>query len=338
MTIKDILLPNGLDISTELNDNVLILDGTNRYKACFIKASQINDNGYYVGGYVGFLISLEYMIRTLAPSRVVIVFDGVGGSNRRKKMYSGYKANRGKIKRYNREETSEGVDEEESMILQFKRLIDYLYNLPVTIISIDNIEADDTIAYIATKLEYKKCVIVSTDQDFYQLIEPDKCNVFNPTTKILINKEHVINTFNCTPKNFVYYKAIIGDISDNLKGVKGIGKETMKKSFSFLKSPNRVGIEEFATNLDDKTFNKMNNSLDLFERNLDMMDLSEPIIDVKSVMTIRNLFTEIKYSNRLNSTKLRELIINDGVTKSFFQFDNWINRSFVRLDSILSKK
>ena len=338
--IQDILSSGKIkigSIQTEPNDNVLILDGTNRYKSCFIRASEINDNGYYVGGYIGFLKSLAYIIRTIAPSRIVIVFDGAGGSMRRKKIYNEYKSNRSKIKKYNREMSSDGVNEEESLILQFKRLLDYLYSLPVTIITIDNIEADDTIAYIKTNMQYNKCVIVSNDKDFCQLIDDGRCTVFDPISKTIINQSTLIEKYNCSPKNFIYYKALLGDVSDNINGVKGIGKKTISSKFDFLSRLERIEIDEFYDLLDEKTFNKLNDDIDVFARNIDLMDLSSPIIDVKSTMTIRNLFTDFKYTNRLDLLTLKQYIVNDGVTGSFRQFDKWVIDSFGRLDYILNK-
>ena len=92
--LKEIKDKGGELQSTEPNDKVLIIDGLNTFIRCFSAMPTLNDDGAHVGGIVGFLRSIGYAIKTIRPTRCVIVFDGKGGSNRRKKVFSGYKANR----------------------------------------------------------------------------------------------------------------------------------------------------------------------------------------------------------------------------------------------------
>ena len=90
----------------------------------------------------------------LAPTRTIIVFDGKGGSNRRRKIYPEYKAKRRTTKiRLNRVNDFENLeDERHSMLMQLSRCVEYLECLPVSILSIDSVEADDVIAYTAKQL------------------------------------------------------------------------------------------------------------------------------------------------------------------------------------------
>lgn len=66
------------------NDNILIVDGLNIYIRAFAANGAVNDKGVPVGGLVGFLKSLNLLIRETNPTRVIITFDGKGGSLRRK--------------------------------------------------------------------------------------------------------------------------------------------------------------------------------------------------------------------------------------------------------------
>ena len=75
-----------------VNDRVLIVDGLNLYLRVFAVNGTLNDNGVPVGGLVGFLRSLAYAIREINPTRVIIVYDGAGGSQRRRKIHSDYKS------------------------------------------------------------------------------------------------------------------------------------------------------------------------------------------------------------------------------------------------------
>jgi len=338
MKISDILKSNKTQInySIDINDNILIIDGTNNYKRCFSRASEISDNGYYVGGYVGFLKSIASIIRKLAPSRVIIVFDGAGGSLRRKNLYSDYKSNRLKIRKYNREMYNDTIDEQKSMEEQFKRLIMYLCNLPITLISIDNIEADDVISFIINKLSYKKATIVSTDKDFYQLVS-DKVFIYNPITKGILTRDGIIDKYCVSPANFIYYKAILGDVSDNVTGVRGIGEKTLKTKFSFLSSYDRYDIDDIYKELDEKTLSKLKSDIDTFNRNIYLMDLSSPVIDVGSAMNVTNQYKDLSFSYTLDISKIKSYILTDGIARSFVGFDRWITESFGKLNSIIKK-
>ena len=77
-----------------VNNRVLIVDGLNLYLRAFALNGALNDNGVPVGGLTGFLRSLAYAIREVNPTRVIIVYDGAGGSQRRRKIHPEYKTNR----------------------------------------------------------------------------------------------------------------------------------------------------------------------------------------------------------------------------------------------------
>ena len=109
----------------EPDDKVLIIDGLNTFIRCFSAIPTLNDDGAHVGGIVGFLRSIGYAIRTIRPTRTVIVFDGKGGSNRRKKLFPEYKAGRKMSKRLNRAyDFNTKEDEQQSMVMQLTRVID----------------------------------------------------------------------------------------------------------------------------------------------------------------------------------------------------------------------
>ena len=74
------------------NEKVLIIDGLNTFIRVFSVIPTTNDDGIHIGGIVGFLKSVGYAVKMLAPTRTIICFDGKGGSNRRRKLYPEYKA------------------------------------------------------------------------------------------------------------------------------------------------------------------------------------------------------------------------------------------------------
>ena len=102
-------------IPTDRDEKVLIIDGLNNFLRCFSAISTLNDEGEPVGGLTGFLLSLGAAIRLHNPTRCIIVFDGEGGSQRRRKVYSGYKEGRMFKSKLNRQLVSEGIDEQASL-------------------------------------------------------------------------------------------------------------------------------------------------------------------------------------------------------------------------------
>ena len=87
---------------SDINSRILILDGLNTFIRVFSAVPALNDDGDHIGGVTGFLRSIAANIRLLKPTRVIICFDGKGGSKRRKKIYPEYKANRANKTAFNR--------------------------------------------------------------------------------------------------------------------------------------------------------------------------------------------------------------------------------------------
>ena len=108
---------------SDRNDRVLIVDGLNTFIRAYSSSPALNANGEHVGGISGFLLSVGHAIKTVDPTRVVVVFDGKNGSAKRRQLFPEYKANRKVTIRLNR---AEAVDKEDNQLQQLMRLIDYL--------------------------------------------------------------------------------------------------------------------------------------------------------------------------------------------------------------------
>jgi len=245
---------SGLDKDSK----VLIVDGLNSFIRVFSAVPLVNDDGEHIGGYIGFLRSIAAVVRQFKPTRCVIVFDGKGGSARRKKMHSGYKEGRSMSTRFNRREDvgDQTVEQEiESMRLQMGKLSEYLQCLPITLISIDNIEADDTIAYLTTEVfgpKQSEVIVMSDDKDFLQLIN-DKTSVWRPVEKKFYTPKDVQEKFGIPAHNFIHYKVFMGDASDNIKGINGIGIKTLQSKFPLLLEDSTVGLEDILTYCSTRT-------------------------------------------------------------------------------------
>jgi len=292
------------------NSNILVIDGTNSFIRCWTVVPTLSDNGEHVGGISGFLTSIGYAIKMFKPTRVIVVFDGKGGSLKRKKLYPDYKEKRAMTVRVNRAYEDMGTPDTErkAMLQQMSLLIDFLKELPVSIVCIDYIEADDAIAYISTQM-YKDAniTIMSSDKDFLQLVN-SRVSIWSPTKKKIYGVQDVINEYGIHPHNFIYYRILEGDTSDNIGGVTGIGLKTAIKSFPMLAEAKESSVEEiFARSKDQynekKIFAKIVESKDIIERNYKLMQLKNPDFSPSLQMSVDSSAERIFEYNKIQFIK-----------------------------------
>jgi 5'-3' exonuclease len=322
------------------DDHVLIIDGLNTFIRVFSAVPALNDDGMHVGGVIGFLKSVGANIRQFQATRCVVVFDGTGGSQRRRKLYPDYKSNRKNKTKMNRfDEFADLVDEQASMKAQFRRIVDYFDTLPITVISIDNIEADDVIAYI-TKQYYEtadnKITIVSTDRDFIQLVN-ERTKVWSPVKKKLYTEEKIQEEFGILPKNYLLYRMLSGDASDNINGVAGIGLPTLLKRFpSLVSEPCTVdqllenASKQIAEGTRVKIYNALCENRDLIERNYKLMQLNDVDIAATNKLRIGELMDSPV--NKMNTKTFKRLFLEDKLYANIKDVDSWLRDTFKRLD------
>ena len=321
--------------SLSVNDRVLIVDGLNLYLRVFAVNGTLNDNGVPVGGLTGFLRSLAYAIREINPTRVIIVYDGVGGSQRRRKIHSDYKSQRKPGKRITRWDAFKNASEEkDAMKIQFSRLLDYLDFLPINVISIDKIEADDTIAYIAHKLLSKDVTIMSSDQDFLQLVN-DRITVWSPTKKKFYTPRMVVDDYGVPAHNFLMYKVLMGDKSDNIEGVKGLGPKKLPKILPDLLSQKPLDLDfilEYSKKGKEPMHKRITESATQLYINEELMDLKNPPISGELKLQITRL---VEAPINLLSRNDFIIMYNEDMLGDAIQFpDLWLKEHFIKLNTL----
>ena len=279
----------------ELNDHILIVDAMNMLIRSFSLLKAMNPSGAHIGGLVGFLRSLGYVTRIFDPTRVIIVWDGKGGSGNRQNIDPNYKAQRAtsRITHWGLYDTKE--EETESLVNQLYRTQDYIDCLPIHQLVMDKLEADDIIAWIAKKASYsnvKKCTIVSSDKDFLQLVD-DTVEVYAPVKKKTFTKDNIFQELKVLPENYNVVKALLGDNSDNLQGVKGLGIKTIVSEFPKLltsKSDLDYIFKTAEEKLEDKKiFAKIIHNWKKVETNFELMDLHNTSLDEKEKEYVNNV-------------------------------------------------
>ena len=283
-----------------LNDHILLIDGMNTLIRSFSLLKAMNPTGTHIGGLVGFLRSLGYVTRIFDPTRVVVVWDGKGGASNRKNINPEYKAQRAtaRITHWGLYDTRE--QEQEALIGQLYRVQDYLDCLPLHQIGIEKLEADDIMAYLAKRASKagKKVTIVSSDKDFLQLID-DNIEVYAPVKKKTFTKENVMEEIGVLPENYNIVKALLGDNSDNLPGVKGLGIKTILsewKSFTYDSLASLQDVwDHCETQLDTKTpkkiFAKILHDWDKIMDNYSIMDLHQTQLDENEIGVVEQVIS-----------------------------------------------
>ena len=324
------------------DSHLMIIDGLNTFIRVFSAVPALNDDGDHIGGVTGFLRSIAANIRQLKPTRCVIVFDGKGGSRRRKDIYPEYKANRANKTAFNRyQEFASLEDEQDSMKRQFGRLIQYLNCLPITTISIDNVEADDIMAYIANEIYTKdenRATIVSTDRDFLQLVN-NRISVWSPIKKKMYTPSVMQEEFGFSSKNYLLYRSFIGDKSDNIPGLKGVGPKSLIKYFPVFSEDRELTIEEiveYANDVDKKykVHSLVSENKELLELNYKLMQLKEVDINGNAKMlTINMVQGDI---DKLNTLEFKKMFMADKMYTVIKDLDSWLKSSFNSLNAYAS--
>ena len=300
------------------NKRVLIIDALNMYLRAYIVDPSLSRHGQPIGGLKGSLKILQKLVRTTKPDNVIIAWDGPDGSRKRKTMDKNYKQGRKPI-RLNRAFHNLTDDEEvQNKIWQQSRLIEYINEMPIAQVMIEQVEADDVISYICNMPHYKdwQKIIVSNDKDFMQLCS-EQTVLWRPTKDELLNTKRIVEQTGVHPTNMALARAIIGDASDNLPGVKGVGFGTVSKRLSFLSEEGTYTIDDVIEHCEEmleesklKVYSNIVENKELIEHNYKMMQLYAPQMSIQSKTFVKESIENFEFT--FNKTGILKMMIDDG--------------------------
>ena len=297
---------------------LLIIDGMNCFVRNYVVSPQLDIGGKPIGGLTGFLRSIQKEIRRAKPDRVVIAWEGPGGSQARREKNKNYKLGR-KAPKLNREyEFSSPEEERENKYEQVIRLTEYLDHLPVLQLAVENVEADDVIAWLCHCNEFNEWqkVIISNDQDFLQLCD-DKTILLRPgKNEQVLNKNKVLEQYGIHPRNFAWARAIVGDKSDNLDGIKGLGLKTVAKRFPFLSENKDYTLNDILTHAKNnkskvKAYQNVAESEEIIASNYEIMQLYTSTISSQGVQKLKYALKNDGVT--LNRSQIRTMLLKDGI-------------------------
>lgn len=254
---------------------LLIIDGNNiAYRSFHTpQGSLTTKQGEPSGVMFGVLSSLRYYLETFPEvTRVIVPWDG-GKAKWRKEIYPEYKANR-----------SYGNDPEEKarfdgLFKQIDELNDFLPKINVQSIKVKGYEADDLI-YALCQLYDGDIMVVTSDKDMLQLVN-ERTSVFTPYKEKVIGVSNFYEETGVTREAYMGYRALLGDPSDNIKGVPGIGEKTAK---SLLDKYGNIDNILQATGEDKKALMKSARTKRIFEQeNLQILGRNNKIMNFKYV-------------------------------------------------------
>ena len=326
--------------SGEPNDSVLLIDGLNTFIRVFSAIPTTNEDGVHIGGIVGFLRSIGYTINMVRPTRTIIVFDGKGGSTRRRKIFPQYKMGRKMSHRLNRTHDFLTREEEKKMmIFQLNRIVEYLECLPVTLINMDGIEADDVIGYCAKHIFDNKSTIMSTDKDFLQLID-ENIRVYSPTKKKMYDEEKVVEEYGISSHNFLLYRMLDGDVSDSIPGIKGVGLKSLLKYFPFLENSHKYTIQDVIKSAKAKKdiyklCEEITKSGDKLVLNEKLMDLDNVNISGSSKLKIQSITSNP--IQRMIKHKFQKMFLEDKLYTALPNLNSWLHTTFNRMNFMAEK-
>jgi len=333
--LLDDIQEQGEDPQLKRHDKVLLIDGLNLFFRNFAMLNMVNPDGIHVGGLGGFLRSLGALIRQVQPTSVYVVFDGAGSSTNRKNLLPEYKSER-ELQRVTNWDTFDNLEEEhDAKVDQIVRLIQYLKLLPVKTVAIDKVEADDIIAVLSKQLvkKYNSTVfIVSSDKDFVQLVT-DKIILYRPMEKEYYTPKTVKEKFGCLSENFILYKTLLGDSSDKIAGVKGLGVKGIFKKFPELQNTHLnlkdifdISARKFKEHV---VYSRIVHDQNRLETSYKIMDLSIPMIDEREKNYLSNLI-----ESDLPELHLKQFITlyeEDKLGGMIRNLEYWIKDNFLHL-------
>jgi DNA polymerase-1 len=325
------------EVITNPHERVLLIDGLNLFFRNFAMMKMVNQDGAHIGGLGGFLRSLNYLVNQLQPTSVYVVFDGAGSSMNRKNLLPEYKSGRNLVRITNWDIFDSLEEEHDSKVNQTVRLVHYLKCLPVKTVSINKVEADDIIAYLSDILSTKhgsKVFIVSNDRDFVQLVN-DKITVYRPAEKEFYTKEMIKNQFGVLTENFILYKTLLGDQSDKVEGVKGLGQKGIAKKFpELLERP--LSFDDLMDIAESKlkehvVYARVLHDKARLKNNFKIMDLGKPLVDEVEKQYLEELSEELPPA--LNTKAFMLLYNEDGLGRLMKDPELTINNTFKVLNS-----
>ena len=320
----------------------LLVDGNNLLKVGFYGVKDFFNKGEHVGGTWHFLNTLRKFLEENNYNKVVVFWDSETGSSQRRIIYPKYKLNR--------KQKNEDDFKEQSFITQKNRVKQYLEEMFVRQLEVEQSEADDLIAYYCQISEDEDKTIFSSDRDLTQLIS-ERVTIYSPQQKRYYKNGDGIKIYESEIPhyNVKTYKILTGDSSDNIDGIFYLGEKTFLKLFPEIldtelkytdiltKAEHLLTEQKGNVALQNLLSGKTKEGIfgeEFFTINEKIVDLANPLISEDGKELVRLYYSESLDPDGRGYRNLIRMMMDDG----FFKFlpkgdDAWVDflKPFLKL-------
>ena len=287
----------------------ILVDGNNLlfrsyYATAYNGNLMKNSKGFPTNAIFGFINMINKIILEEKPEYMLVAFDK--GKNFRHEKYKEYKEGR--------------IKTPDDLLLQFPYAKKVLENMGIKYLEVDNYEADDIIGTYARLADEDKnydATIISSDKDLLQLISGDvNVKLLKQKDYILMNEETFKEYYGVEPIKMIDLKALMGDVSDNIPGVKGIGEKT---AINLIKEYGT--LENLYENIDilkGKTKEKLIEDKDnaFFSKELATIYKKVPVpytfedlkINSCDTLSLKKLYEELEFNSFIKKLKENEIV------------------------------
>ena len=309
-----------------------MVDGDNLFKIGFHGVKELYNDGSHIGGVYHFINTIRRFLDEGQLDKVVVFWDGKYNSSIRKQLYPQYKANR-------RQDMNE--DKYASYLEQKSRVKDYLEEVFVRQVEMEDNEADDLIAYYCKIATNEQITIFSADKDLTQLIN-ERVTIFSPIVKqyYKFGDKITINKVEIPHYNVLLCKIFTGDKSDNIDGIEGLGEKTLIKYFPQMQEkpctieelldnarniPQKKPIKTLSNILTGKTKSTILGE-EFYNTNKKIVDLSNPLITDDGKTLVEQIYTDTIDPTDRGYKNLMRMMMEDGLFKYLPKDDEaWVN-------------
>ena len=321
----------------------LLVDSSYLLKRSFHGARDLQTSKFgHIGGLYQYMTTLRNLIKTHGINKVICVWDGENGGIYRYRIDSNYKSNRKSKEWFKKIELTQSEinrenNKEESLLKQRKRIQSYSEELFIRQIEVDEIEADDIIAEYCIRMHEKEDIyIFSNDRDYSQLLDLNISIIF-PNINQVVTKTNYLMYFNHHYSNALTVKIICGDTSDNIKGIKGMGEDTLLKYFPELKyrhlsvkeiCKKAISLNESRVTIDKKkpiaVLNNLVNSIDKLKTNHRLTNLRQPFLNDLAINEIELCEIPLSPDGRSSSNLYKMMIEDDFLSIYSSSFTSYV--------------
>jgi 5'-3' exonuclease len=316
-----------------MNLNTLLVDANYLFKRSLFGAKHVYAKSKPIGGLYSFMTTLRKLISENNINKVILCWDGENSGKMRYFIYEGYKANRESKSWYNKISLTdkEIYKEEKDMgeLYQRIRIKQYAEELYLRQIEVDEIEADDIIAYYCKMKKPEENVLIFTnDRDYFQLMDYVNVSIYVDNKATVVDKDIFFMYFDYHYSNSLTMKILCGDTSDNINGIEGLQETTLLKYFPQIKE-RYVPVREIYSDAIKikkqreeekkkplKVIDNIINGKNILIRNKKLMDLKEPFMSKLALEEYETLYDPLSSENR-GSRNLLPMMNEDGFLDNF---------------------